>query len=246
MTNSRLSLIFLAILYIAKIPAILITVTLHEYAKAAVSAAQGDPLPRQKHRLTLNPFRHIEPVGAFLMLVSGYGWGQPVQTSPIFYPNKRRGILLTHTLPPLFNAVLGMAAAVALALAKPAALSLNDVFVNTLLAPDQMFDLSTVRVTLTGAGFAALYCFAAHLAVLNIKMLLFNIIPIYPMDGAKVLGLFVKPSAVFGIQRYETIILFIVTAVAALGLLDLLLGPLIMAVTRVSTWFIGSVLANGL
>lgn len=230
---TRLSLLLFAIIYITKIPAILITLTLHEYSKAAISSSLGDPLPKQKGRLTLNPLKHIEPIGAALMLVSGFGWGAPVATSPIFYSNKRRGILQANLTPLLLNAILGAAASLALfALPTSATIGIAD-FLDTL-------GNSHAGLTITAEAIltAILYSFIAHLAVLNIKMAIFNLIPVYPMDGARIMSAFAKPSTIFSIQRIETILLFLIVSLAAVGFLNVLLSPLIQLITGVSPLFI--------
>ena len=85
------------------VPGILIAVMIHEFSRAAVSTALGDRLPKINKRLTLNPFNHFEPIGFILMLVTGFGWGKPVNTSPSAYRNKKRGIVLTAVLPTVIN-----------------------------------------------------------------------------------------------------------------------------------------------
>ena len=82
---------------------ILIAVMVHEFSRAAVSTGLGDRLPKINKRLTLNPFNHFEPIGFILMLVTGFGWGKPVNTSPSAYKNKKRGIITTAVLPTVIN-----------------------------------------------------------------------------------------------------------------------------------------------
>ncbi|MCL1844875.1 MAG: site-2 protease family protein [Defluviitaleaceae bacterium] len=83
---------------------------IHEFIKARISAALGDPTPKKNGFLTLNPFKYFEPIGFFLLLFFHVGWGRPVPTSPFYYKNKRQGVLLVHGVPMLVNLILGMVA----------------------------------------------------------------------------------------------------------------------------------------
>ena len=76
---------------LVSIPAIFIATTAHEFTRAAVSSALGDNYPKSQGRLTLNPFKHFEPIGFLLLLYSGgFGWGRPVDTSALYYKQKTR------------------------------------------------------------------------------------------------------------------------------------------------------------
>ena len=80
---------------------------IHEYVKARVSTALGDRTPASKGFLTLNPFKYLEPIGFILMMFMGFGWGKPVPTSALYYKNKRKGILLTYSMPIVANLFVG-------------------------------------------------------------------------------------------------------------------------------------------
>jgi hypothetical protein len=71
-------------------------ITLHEYVKAWVSNKLGDPLPKARGRLTLNPLNHFEPLGFICMVLTGYGWGKPVSTAAIYYKDRKKGTMLTY------------------------------------------------------------------------------------------------------------------------------------------------------
>lgn len=87
---------------------IIIATTMHEFTRAAVSTYFGDTMPKDKKRLTLNPLRHFEPVGFILMIVTGgFGWGQPVETSALYYKNRKRDTLITAIAPSVVNLILG-------------------------------------------------------------------------------------------------------------------------------------------
>ena len=166
-----------------RLPGCVLAVMLHEYAKARCSAKFGDPKPRAEGRLTLNPLKHIEPIGFALVCVFGMGWGKPVNTLPSYYdPYKRRkAILITHITPIVVNLlaglVLGMCAAV----------------VKSLL--------------FTGAADWTYYLYLAVLgaAAVNISFALVQCIPVYPMAGERVLCQFLKANTVVKMTNHQFI-----------------------------------------
>ena len=88
--------------------AVLVATTVHGYTMALVSTLLGDPLPKQNKRLTLNPIAHFEPIGFILMMyTNGFGWGKPLETSGLYYENRKKGVLLTAILPSVVNLILG-------------------------------------------------------------------------------------------------------------------------------------------
>ncbi|MDR1209817.1 MAG: site-2 protease family protein [Clostridiales bacterium] len=218
---TKIGLLYTAVFVVAKAAAIVVAVTLRECVKAYASSSLGDPLPGRNGRITLNPLKHLEPVGAFLLLVCGYGWGQPVQTSPMFYRNKRRDTLITHLTPILVNLALGLGSG----------LALRFVFSGSGLPSE--YD----AVSAAGLAAAFGYSFMAYMAVINVKLALFNLIPVYPMDGARILALFIKPSTQVGLAKMETILLFIACAAAAFGYLDMVFGPVVSGLTGASYLF---------
>ncbi len=110
--------------------AIIIATTFHEFTRAAVSTALGDPLPRERKRLTLNPLKHFEPVGFILMFAVGFGWGKPVDTSSYRYKNRKQGILLTAILPNVVNLIIAVIAAILSDAVSPTALVLQTILVS--------------------------------------------------------------------------------------------------------------------
>ena len=99
--------------YIFIIPATLAALMLREWVKARCSAALGDPTPKQKGLLgRVNPFRFIEPIGLFCTIIFGFGWGRPTPVSPLYYKDRKKGILITYLMPILTGLVTGALAAV--------------------------------------------------------------------------------------------------------------------------------------
>jgi Zn-dependent protease len=147
-----------------------IAVTIHEYVKAAASWKLGDNNPKITGRLTFNPLRHMDAFGSVCIALFGYGWGKPVDTSPMFYKDRRKATLIVYILPSAVNLLFGMM------------MGFAAFFIHSGLD-----GVETAQAVL-GAVHGVVY----QLAFVNVAMALFNVIPIYPLDGAKVLSLFLS------------------------------------------------------
>lgn len=95
------------LILLMSVPGALIATTAHEFTRALVSTRLGDDLPANQGRLTLNPMKHLEPIGFMLLIfIGGFGWGKPVETSALYYKDRKKGILMTAILPSVVNLVL--------------------------------------------------------------------------------------------------------------------------------------------
>ena len=173
-----------------RIPALLIAITVHEYAHARVAYAYGDPTARLQGRLSLNPFKHLDPIGTLMLLVAGIGWARPVPINPYRFRSRRGGLLAVSLAGPLSNFITAFA---------------------TLL----------VWVLLARAGLPRwAYGMLEMTAVINIVLGVFNLIPIPPLDGSKVLTA-VAPASVLAVYRqvetYAPILLFFLIITGAIG-----------------------------
>lgn len=198
-------------IYISFIPGIIIACGLHEYVKAVVSTRLGDPVPKQKGRLTLNPFAHIDLLGAILILITGFGWAKPVQTSPIFYKNRKRDTLITYIMPSVCNLFIGVCFSLAYNLAYP---YLENIIVSN--AGVGMF----IQNTIIGV------------ALININMAFFNLIPVYPLDGAKILNMFVSAETAIKLQRTEHIFQMILVFLLLMGYIGMIINPFVNLILR--------------
>ncbi|MDM7460097.1 MAG: site-2 protease family protein [bacterium] len=146
--------------------AILLSLAVHEYAHAQYADWAGDPTPRRQGRVTLNPLAHLDPLGTILIIFMafanyGIGWGKPVPVNPGYFRSPRRDWVLCAFVGPLSNIVLATLFAIPLRL---------------LLTPDQRLP-DTVYVD-----------FLMALVVVNVGLAVFNMIPLHPLDGSKVLS----------------------------------------------------------
>ena len=96
------------LIYVA--PAIIITVTLHELAHGWVSYKFGDPTPKEDGRLSLNPLRHLDPIGTIALLVAGFGWAKPVHIDPRYYKDAKTGVVWTAFAGPMMNFIIAFIA----------------------------------------------------------------------------------------------------------------------------------------
>ena len=159
---------------------------LHEYAHALAADLQGDRMPRALGRLTPNPIRHLDPVGTVMILLVGFGWGKPVQFRPEALSSKRFGAAIVALAGPLMNLLLALVAAVVL-------VQFVEVMPETLLR----FLVGTPNVTF---GFFEL----------NVILAVFNLIPLPPLDGSRLLTIFLPPKRqriIFFLDKYGFFIL---------------------------------------
>lgn len=162
------------ILYV--LPAIVISLTFHECAHGFVAYKLGDPTAKDEGRLTLNPIRHIDPLGFILMIVLRFGWAKPVPVNPMYFENPKKGMLITSIAGPASNLILA--------------------FISSLV-------LTVIYMFCPANAFTnTLFTFFLLLTYLNIGLAVFNLIPVYPLDGSRILGYFMPRSFTDFFIRY--------------------------------------------
>lgn len=184
--------------------AVLFCLTVHETCHGLAALALGDPTAKRQHRLTLNPLRHIDWFGLLMMLVAGFGWARPVPVNPNYFKKPRQGMALTALAGPASNLLL------ALLLLIPARLIYT-------YAHYSVFNQTALD-------------FLTSTAALSIGLGLFNLIPIPPLDGSKVLAVLLPDSAYGQLMRYERYGILLLLALSWLGLGGNFLGNAIYGV----------------
>lgn len=170
------------------------TMPVHECAHAFVANKLGDGTARLSGRMTLNPMKHIDPIGALMIILVGFGYAKPVPVNPRNFKNPKTGMALTALAGPVSNLLM---AAVFILLKNIVGL------------------LPAANVLAT-----ALYLFFTYAAIINIGLAVFNLIPIPPLDGSRVLQLLIPSKYYYKFLQYERYIVLIVFALLFFGVLS--------------------------
>lgn len=195
------------IVFILLAAALLLAIGLHEYAHALAADLQGDRLPRAMGRLTLNPIKHLDPLGTVLILVAGFGWGKPVEFRPEALSSRRFGAALVAVAGPSMNVFLAIVGAVAYRL------------ISAVVEIDFLFD------------------FLGAFVYINVVLAVFNLLPIPPLDGSRLLTIFLPPSRqniIFFLDRYGFLILLVIIFLGPSSLLRPFIDFVAGIVTRLT------------
>ena len=176
---------------ISRLLAVFLCLTVHETCHGLAACALGDPTAKRQHRLSFNPLRHIDWLGFVSMLIVGFGWAKPVPVDMRYFKKPKQGMALTALAGPVSNLLL---AAAALALLRGAVL------------------------VLPGTDWAIwLVNFLLELSILSVGLGLFNLIPIPPLDGSKVLAAFLPDRQYITLMRYERYGILVLLALSFVG-----------------------------
>lgn len=154
------------------IAALLVALTIHEFAHALVATRLGDPTAKLEGRLTLNPIAHLDPVGTIFLLLVGFGWGKPVPINPGYFKQKSDEIKV----------------------------ALAGIISNLILAIILVVPLRALLASGTGADSSLLVVFLSLTVLMNIVLAVFNILPIPPLDGSHVVEYFLSDEAKYQYQ----------------------------------------------
>ena len=217
------------------LPAAFFVPVIHEWVKALVSTAQGDPAPRRHGFLTLNPFRYFEPLGFMLMMMFGFGWGQPVPTTALHYRDRGRGILLTYMIPVLVNLLLGIGAVIGVRIM---ANGVHWPMPGTagIVWPGHyslFFHLLSPIRWLADPYFLTMVLLA-NFGFISINFAIFNLIPVYPLAANKLLVTFSSPDSIARFNHHEKPMQILVFLGLAFGLIPAVIAPISRIVIRIA------------
>ena len=171
--------------YILSAVAVLITLSIHEFSHAYAAYKLGDNTAKSFGRLSLNPIKHLDPIGALCMVLFHFGWAKPVPINARNFKNPKKGFAIVALAGPLSNLLLAFISAFIYLLTYSL---LKDV------AFTSEFLFSIAKNALT-------FIFIFH--SVNVGLGIFNLIPVPPLDGSRLLNAFLPPKIYFGIMRYE-------------------------------------------
>lgn len=200
--------------YALRAVAMLIVIPFHESAHALISWKLGDSTAKDMGRLSMNPLRHFDPLGALCMLVGGVGWAKPVSINPYNYKNPKVGMALS-------------------AAAGPAS--------NLLLAWVSMILYKLCWYSGLGDAVPVLTMFLYYMVAMNLSLAVFNLLPVPPFDGSRIALLFLPQRLYFRAMKYERYIMLAVLALVFLGLLDAPLSLLVNGMWRLMLHLTGFV-----
>lgn len=203
---------------IAEILAVLVIILLilpfHEWAHAFTASLLGDKGIKQRGRLSFNPVSHIDPIGALCMLFFGFGWARPVPVDPRKFKNPKVGMAITALMGPVANLVAGFAGLIIFNILYKAA------FMFMYTNPVGMFISVFLRFYIT----------------VNVNLAVFNLLPIPPLDGSKILFTFLPDKAVEFCYRYQMFFFIALFLMISFGPLSGLLSYLSNGLLRGMTW----------
>lgn len=195
------------------LPAVIVAMTFHEFAHAFAADRLGDETPRNQGRVTLNPLKHIEPIGFVMLLFVGFGWGRPVQINPTRFKrdiSMSKGEAIVSFAGPLMNLILA-------------------VIFTFILGLVFKFDL-LVNISSTYSSIIIILLY--QMIFMNIGLGVFNLIPLPPLDGSKVLRHFMGTKAQMWFDRNQYIFYIIFIAIWVLGIAGVIISPIIEIIAK--------------
>ncbi len=198
---------------------VVIALSVHEAAHAYAAYKMGDPTARSFGRLTINPLKHLDPLGFICMLLFGFGWAKPVPINTRYFKKPKLGMALSSLAGPLANFLM----------------YLFGYFLFVLTSFLMIKGIFPIPGFHTGFGanlVLLLRDFLSIFSILNLSLAIFNLIPIPPLDGSRILLLILPPKYYFGLMKYERYIQITLLVLLWTGLLTGVLSSIVTAISN--------------
>lgn len=186
--------------FLISVPGIIIAISFHEFAHAAVAYAMGDPTAKNHGRMTINPASHIDPIGLLMLAIARFGWAKPVPVNENNFKNRALGNFLVSI------AGIGMNILIAIV---------------TFILLHYTSDVFTSR---------AYYDVMYSVVGINISFAAFNLLPIPPLDGSKLLLSVIPAKYRFFVYKYENYGMVLMILLIVTGTLGIVLSPVVNAI----------------
>ncbi|MBR7070729.1 MAG: site-2 protease family protein [Clostridia bacterium] len=196
------------IFFLSSLAVILLVLPIHEFAHGWTASKLGDPTPKYGGRLTLNPMAHIDWLGALCIVLFGFGWAKPVGVNPRYFKNPKRDMAITAAAGPLSNLLIGF---------------LFMFFTNL----TYFFALRTEQAVLV-----LLSTFFYYIVQINVGIAIFNLIPIPPFDGSRLLSALLPDKYYYKLMQNEQYFMIGIFILMFTGVLDRPLSFLTSAIIR--------------
>ena len=192
------------------IPGVLIAITFHEYAHAFAADRLGDDTPRRQGRLSLNPFSHLDPIGSLMLIFAGFGWGKPVEINPRNF-NRTMSMEKAHALVSFAGPLMNFILTIVFTIIYCAMYKFAYGFIHT-----QIGNIIYIMVQLA--------------AQINLGLGIFNLIPLPPLDGSKILGIFLPYNAKVWFENNMNMFYLVFLLLWITGLAGAIISPIISLV----------------
>lgn len=205
------------IAFLYTLPALLISLSIHEYAHAWIAYKQGDVSQKIRGRLSLDPFKHIDIMGFLCIALFGVGWGKPVVIDDRNFKNRAKGTMLTALAGPVSNLLLALLLTIVLKILIMIGI------------------LDTVITTTVGGIFLQMFLYTIQF---NVVFGVFNLIPLPPLDGAKVLEYFLPQKLkgiMYTLEKYSFIIILVIFCT---NISSYIINPAYNAILKLLNWII--------
>ena len=194
------------------VPGVLMAITFHEFAHGIVAYKLGDNTAKMEGRLSLNPLNHLDPIGTLMLLVAGFGWGKPVHVNPSNYTRKismEKGEAIVSIAGPAMNLLLAI------------------IFTMIYYA---IYKFTGVAFLMSTVG-KVIMLLLQYIIAINIGLGIFNLIPLPPLDGSKIIMPLLPYNAKQWFRNNEQIFYIIFVVIWITGMASVIISPVINAVS---------------